>query len=786
MEPAARGTEPRPTPPPRSAWTRWGRDLAWFALIVLAGLVLRVIYIQQLQSYPFYADPVMDPRYHHDWAVALVEGREAQFINGPYFRAPLYPWFLGGLYWLWGSDSTTPARLVQAVLGSLSCGLIFLLGRVAFNRSVGVLAGLTAASYWMLLYYDAELLLEGLQNFLTLILLLLLMLVQDKRRPLLWFAIGIVLGLIAITRPNILLFAPVVVLWIIWLHGRNLRRSAAYSALTFVGCLLPIVPITVRNYVVGKDVVLIAAQGGVNFYIGNNPKSDGMSAVIPGDPLEWWPCYLAQVERAEREMGRKLKPSEVSRYYAGKAWGFIFGSPRESLALLGKKLRYFWSYWEVSNNQDIRFVTSRFTPIVRALPITFAIVGPLGVLGLVLCLGRARALFPLWSYVLVYMTSIVAFFVTARYRIPVVIVLIPLAAYAVAWFARTIRQRGWGRLVPAAAVLAAMGYVTAQRPRGVDVLMVQGFRSVGLYYAQQQRYADARPYLEQAAQRADQCGFALDAQTWFALGVARTPPPTSTATAPAADLEGSLAAFRRAIAADPLFPNARENIFRLLRLLGRDEEALDELRRWAAIEPKSDLVQVRLAQHLFRRGEDAEGAGRLLAAVALNSAHWSAVAGVLADLLAREEKERADRLLALLAQHAPEPAAQTLVAAAQQRIREKRLPDALRLLAAASPHFAANVPIHALLIQLLISVPDETLRDVPQAVQLGEMMCAATQHDNPTILLATAQAYAAAGRFDDARLTATEARDLGQQRGLETVVQEAQRLLAHLDAQGTP
>ena len=80
----------------------------------------------------------MDAAYHDEWARAIASGEA--FIEGPYFRAPLYPWFLGAVYSLFGID-TLPPRILQAVIGSLSCGLLFLIGRRVFTRTIGAVAG---------------------------------------------------------------------------------------------------------------------------------------------------------------------------------------------------------------------------------------------------------------------------------------------------------------------------------------------------------------------------------------------------------------------------------------------------------------------------------------------------------------------------------------------------------------------------------------------------------------------------------------------------------------------
>jgi len=223
----------------------------------------------------------MDELYHDQWARAVVEGRS--FIEGPYFRAPLYPYFLAAVYAVFGHGYVVP-QVAQCLIGSASCGLVFLIGRQAFGRTVGAVAGFAAASYWMLIYFDNELLLPVLDVFFDL--LLIGQLLPAARTPGLWTDLmaGLFLGLSAIVRPNALLFVPAVLTWVAVSDRAEWKRRLSHAACFWAGCALPILPVTSRNYLRGGDRVLIASQGGVNFYIGNNPRSDGMTAIVPDTP----------------------------------------------------------------------------------------------------------------------------------------------------------------------------------------------------------------------------------------------------------------------------------------------------------------------------------------------------------------------------------------------------------------------------------------------------------------------------------------------------------------------
>ena len=457
----------------------------------------------------------MDPAFHHEWARAWAAGET--FMEGPYFRAPLYTWVLGTIYWLFGTGPLVP-RIVQAIIGALNCGLLFIIGRRVFGRTVGVLSGVAAATYWIFVYFDAELLSPVVIVFLNLILLWALLATRDKRKPLRWLLNGVLLGVSALARPDILLFAPALLVWLVILHRPAWQRVAGYAACLIGGCLLAILPVTIRNYVIAHQFVPIASYGGVNLYIGNNPDADGMSALIRGDPADWWPCYRAQVQRAADAIGHKPTATEVSSYYVHATWDYVRTHPGEALARVLRKAAYFWTRWEIYNNQDIHFVTSHYTPIVRFLPLSFWIVGPLGLLGMLLSMSRSRTLLPLWSLVLTYMAVVAVFFAAARFRLPAVFVLILLGCYALHWGFMAIRARRWRAVALAAVAFAAAVLLVSPIPPNVDTTSIQGYRYAGGALAKQGRFVEAEVFLAESIAREGRRGVATKVYTWRTLG----------------------------------------------------------------------------------------------------------------------------------------------------------------------------------------------------------------------------------------------------------------------------
>ena len=106
------------------------RPLALAGGLALVALALRLAYLEQAERHPLFLVPV--------------EAEE---------QAPLYAYFWAAI------DADAPrARLVQAVLSALSCGLLWLVGRAVFGPAVGLVAGAAAALYGPMIYFAGELL----------------------------------------------------------------------------------------------------------------------------------------------------------------------------------------------------------------------------------------------------------------------------------------------------------------------------------------------------------------------------------------------------------------------------------------------------------------------------------------------------------------------------------------------------------------------------------------------------------------------------------------------------
>ena len=417
--------------------------------LLLAALALRLGYLWEHRASPFFDAPVVDAQTFLNQALA-----SGPFWGGdePYWQPPLYIYLLMFVCWLLPASYFVGIRLVHVGLGVLSCLLVYALARHAFGEQVGRIAGVMAALCGSLLYFEGELLAVPVEVFLNLLLLYGLLLAWKRDRGRDWVLAGLIAGLAALTRPTILLFIVAFCAWTLW----HRRTSVCRSLFSFViPIVLIILPVTYRNWTIEPDLVFISSNAGVNFYIGNNADYERTVSLRPG--MQW---EAAIAEATNSEHGTS---AAQSAFFFGKAFDYITTQPFDYLGLLGKKVFHFWSGPETKRNQDIYYARqhSRILSLLlwdwRA-SIPFGLLGPLSLLGLGLSM-RGEWTPPialLRLYALVYTASVVLFFPAARYRMPVVPVLIAFAAFAAFQLYLGVRRRAYIRTIVLALPLGGL------------------------------------------------------------------------------------------------------------------------------------------------------------------------------------------------------------------------------------------------------------------------------------------------------------------------------------------
>ena len=235
---------------------------------LLAGFALRIFFIWH---FPFYSgDTAYYEELAHNW---LYHGVYGFYSRGQLLpsdaRAPGYPAFLAGIYFLAGTGRQA-VMLAQAFVDLATCVLAAgIAARLAAGTSDATRSRVAAAALWFTALcpftanYTAVPQTEVLATFFTTLALLIFLspatMTIDRiasNRDLFravknWFAGGLVVGLGTLVRPEtpLLLGSVLIVLWLRYRRPANWRRLTVAALWMIVGLLLPLAPWAARNAV---------------------------------------------------------------------------------------------------------------------------------------------------------------------------------------------------------------------------------------------------------------------------------------------------------------------------------------------------------------------------------------------------------------------------------------------------------------------------------------------------------------------------------------------------------
>lgn len=612
--------------------------LSFPAALFALALAIRLLYLSEIRHSPFFRFPLIDAETYFEMAQTIAGG-DLLAGHTAYWQPPLYPYVLAFLLALCGPNHLL-LRLLHFLLGAFNCVLIYLLGRRVFSVGTAKVAGLLAAAYGPFLYFEGEYLAPVLLVSLSLLLLLALLRAGEQTSTRAGFPPGLVLGLHAIARPDILVFAPLALAWLIARRRRrNNLPSLALTGLLFIaGAILPIAPVCWRNWKVEKVFVPISYNGGLNFYLGNNPDYDRTVGIRPGY------AWLDLNQRPFLE--QSASSAERSAYFYRQSFRWIQEHPAAWLKLMTRKTGMFWMGHEFVRNLNFYSFRqySRTLSLLlweRGIAFPFGLLAPFALLGVVLALAERRpepGLLVLFT--LAGSFAVILFFIASRYRIPLVPALLLLAARAGQGLAAAVRRRQWRILAPALFSLAGLLFFLN---RGTHMYM-EFNPAEERYWLGRVAWREGRPeaaqsYFEQAL-RLDpghlesrmQSGFlALDQGDWKAakahfqqvLNQGQNPllaeVVAHTGLGRAAQAEGRLeeaeAEFRAALARAPGYHEARMSLARLLIAEGQLDEAEAELRRVLRFGPWSAEAYLGLALVSLHRGQDEAALGWMQEAV---------------------------------------------------------------------------------------------------------------------------------------------------------------------------
>jgi 4-amino-4-deoxy-L-arabinose transferase-like glycosyltransferase len=198
-------------------------------------------------------------------------------------------------------ESYRAARVGQAILGALTCVLLYKIGTQLANPAVGWASGLLLAIYPPHIYLAGVFYAECVATFLGVLSIYLAIRSVRPAAPLaLSLVTGITLALTALARSVFAIFAPWVC--VAWLCDapKEWRRRLLCSVLFCCGFACMILPWTIRNYVVYRRVMPISTGFYQQLWFGNNVLSTGSAEdrFLGGE--SFWNERLQQLDPADQ------------------------------------------------------------------------------------------------------------------------------------------------------------------------------------------------------------------------------------------------------------------------------------------------------------------------------------------------------------------------------------------------------------------------------------------------------------------------------------------------------
>ncbi len=426
-------------------------------LIMLAALGLRIGEVQRTAYQPvndagFYMDLASQVAHTGDYPTSQAPGTGAGGTRGPtaYFP-PAFPYFLALIDLIDGHTGTAqsprahetgatfdpaavePARIAQAVVGTITVGLIGLVALEAFGPAVALAALALAAIYPVFIELSAVLVAENLLTAFLLAAVWAALRSRRSPRPYGWLAAsGSFAGLAALAHVNaiIVLIPLAVAAW-------HTRRSFWAPAVLVATTLLTLTPWIVRNAVTMHRFVPVSDENGITLVGTYNAAS----AADPQVPYRWRLYFSIPGEQALGTKAHTLTEPELSSRLQSQAFDYISAHPLSPLEVLFDNSRRMLELegstaWEISaSSLDIPIATARIGVYSFWLLCLLALAGAF-------TLAARRGPWWLWlTAILLWLSSAAVNGETPRFREAVDPFLILLGACAVARTAEALAAR---------------------------------------------------------------------------------------------------------------------------------------------------------------------------------------------------------------------------------------------------------------------------------------------------------------------------------------------------------
>ena len=379
----------------------------FFLIIFLVALTVRLMLAVTCKEMPS-----SDARGYDERAMSIVNGQGFSEGGKPTSLVePFYSFFLAAIYYIFGHNYMM-VRIIQAILGTFVCVIIFLISKEIFDAKVGLISMAIASLNPGFIKSTKHLFTENLYTFLLILAIyFLLKQVKEKGYKNL-ILLGLTLGVASLTRPVIFYFPLFILLFmskhLVCQDCSNKRYILTIIVFIFF-FILPISPWTLRNWRLHHRFIPVSTNLGKNLYCSYFPKDGKLYGFV-----------------TTYQMSEKMKgiDSEVeqSNFLVKETLKFIKNNPIHVLKLEILKIAYFWSPfdWEIIGNGVYNFM--------------YVFILPFFIYGIFSTFKRFNELLPIYLPIIYSFLIALITYGSPRFRLPIEPYLIVLASAGISYF----------------------------------------------------------------------------------------------------------------------------------------------------------------------------------------------------------------------------------------------------------------------------------------------------------------------------------------------------------------
>jgi 4-amino-4-deoxy-L-arabinose transferase-like glycosyltransferase len=316
--------------------------------------------------------------------------------------------------------------------GAVAALITFSLGARLFGPRTGLVASFLFAIYPASIFWSSVLLSEAL--FTVPFAAAVFLLVLSRRRPTVWIVLsfGLALGYATIIR------APAASVWLVsiifWWVLFDWQRAFRFAAVAGLGLLIWIVPVSIWNSVRTGEPQAVSTNGAFNLRIGHSPDATGRY-VHPRDPRDLLvltsPEYLRQRPNLQDALGYAVSHPFRELQLAGWKTVYLYGTDSDWAEWAGRRQPIWGSLSAAQHLIDVGDAANVMVLLLAlgSIPWTFS--------------TRDERL-ALWLVLGAWTAVHILFFSEPRYHLPLLPILLIMAARTLVEMTRTLRAPSLG------------------------------------------------------------------------------------------------------------------------------------------------------------------------------------------------------------------------------------------------------------------------------------------------------------------------------------------------------